>query len=84
MAYVGFSDILSRSVYTKRGLQKMIARGDFPPHAFTINHGHNKVWHLSDVVKFERTHPEFTSENAKRRKVAGYAIGNLKKQSRRK
>ena len=84
MAYVGFRDLLKRWIYTRQGLYKVLAQADFPPPAFTINGAHTKVWHVSDIARFESTHPELTSENAKARKVAGYALGNLKKAARQK
>ena len=72
MIYLGFTDILRRGVYTRRGLEKLMARGGFPSPAFAINGGRNKAWHLADIVAFEKAHPELTSEADKWRKVAGY------------
>lgn len=82
MSYVNFSDILRRTIYTKRGLLKMAARDDFPAPAFTVGGGKIRIWHLADIVRFEEAHPELTSENEKHRKVVGYAIANLKKRAR--
>ena len=47
--------------------------------AFTINAGHTKVWHMADINGYERSHPEVTSTEAKRRKVAGYAAALRRK-----
>lgn len=72
MPYVNFSDILRRTVYTKRGLLKVAARPDFPPPAFTVGQGKIRIWHLADIEAFENAHPELTSNVEKWRKVAGY------------
>lgn len=72
MTYLGFKDILRRWVYTRRGVEKMMKRGDFPAPVFALNEGRNKAWHLSDIMAFEKAHPELTSEAEKWRKVRGY------------
>jgi predicted DNA-binding transcriptional regulator AlpA len=71
--YLGFRDLMQRWVYTRQGLYKMMQQTDFPAPVFTINAGHTKVWRLGDIAAYETQHPEVTSEDAKRRKVAGYA-----------
>ncbi len=73
MAFLGFQDLARRWVYTPRGARKVIASRDFPAPAFTINAGRTKVWTMADVNGYETNHPELTSEEAKRRKRAGYA-----------
>jgi hypothetical protein len=78
-AYVRLSDLARRWVYTRRGIEKLIGRGGFPAPAITDGAGRLKLWHLSDIASYEDAHPELTSEEAKRRKVRSYAIGNLKK-----
>ena len=83
MAYVGFKDLVKRwPVYTARGLRKFVEREDFPAPFATINCGKTNVWYLADIVKVEATHPELTSEVAKRRKVAGYAAALSKKRKK--
>jgi len=72
MPYVNFSDILRRTVYSKRGLLKVAARSDFPAPAFTVGNGKIRIWHLADIEAFERAHPELTSSLEKWRKVRGY------------
>ena len=84
MAYVGMGDILKQWIYTRRGVEKLMRREDFPLPAITVNGGRTKIWHTADIAAYEQTHPEVTSETAKHRKVAGYAIGNLKKSARQK
>jgi hypothetical protein len=78
MSYVNFSDILRRTIYSKRGLLKMAAREDFPAAAFTVGAGKIRIWNLDDIVRFEAAHPELTSEAAKHRKVVGYGIAKRK------
>jgi hypothetical protein len=51
---------------------------DFPAPAFSVNGGQTKVWHIADVKVFESTHPELTSEAAKRRKQRGYGLAALR------
>lgn len=82
MNYLGFTDILRRWVYSRRGLQKMMARGDFPAPVFALNEGRNKAWHLTDITAFEQSHPEVTSLYLKHRKVVSYAIGASRKRNR--
>ena len=52
---------------------------DFPEPQFTVNAGRTKVWYLPDIELYEKAHPELKSEDAKRRKVAGYAIALTRK-----
>ena len=73
MRFLGFHDLIRRWVYTPRGARKVVAGRDFPSAAFTINAGRTKVWYLPDIETYEQAHPELTSEEAKRRKRAGYA-----------
>jgi hypothetical protein len=73
MEYVGLVDILRRWIYTRRGVEKMLRRNEFPAPAFAVNAGRTKIWRVADIAAFEITHPEVTSETAKRRKQAGYA-----------
>lgn len=82
MAYLGMGDLLKQWIYTRRGVEKLMRREDFPSPAFTINGGRTKVWHTADIAAYERVHPELTSETAKHRKVVGYALGNFKKNAR--
>jgi len=80
MRYAGLTDLFRRwPVYTPRGIRKLIASRDFPAPVHTINAGRTKVWYLPDIERYERAHPELTSEQAKRRKVAGYAIALARK-----
>jgi hypothetical protein len=79
LVYVGFGDLAARWVYTLRGVRKLVMRQDFPVPAFTINGGRTKVWTMADIDVYERLHPEVTSPEAKRRKIAGYAIALAKK-----
>ena len=87
MAYYGMADLVKGGragwIYTRRGLEKMMRRDDFPKPQFTINGGHTKVWHSADIKTYERSHPELTSEEKKRRKVAAYAGRNLRKKASR-
>jgi predicted DNA-binding transcriptional regulator AlpA len=83
MSYLGFRDLLKRWVYTRQGVYKLMDNADFPEPQFTINGGHTKVWHSTDIKSYEDKHPELTSEEKKRRKVAAYAGRNLKKKASR-
>jgi hypothetical protein len=78
MSYVNFTDILRRTVYSKRGLLKMAARADFPAPAFTVGAGKIRIWHLADIEAFERAHPELKSTVAKMRKVRGFQRARAK------
>jgi hypothetical protein len=69
-------------VYTRRGIEKIIGRGEFPAPAIIDGAGRLKLWHTADIAVYEAAHPEVTSEEEKRRKVRGYAIANLKKADR--
>ena len=80
--YLGFTDILHRWVYTRRGLEKLAARKGFPAPAFSINGGRNRVWDEWDIQLYETCHPEVLDEAEKHRKVAGYAAATLKKKAR--
>ena len=80
--YLGFTDILHRWIYTRRGLEKLAARKDFPAPAFTINNGRNRVWDEWEIQKYEYFHPEVLDPAVKHRKVAGYAAATLKKKAR--
>jgi len=82
MAYMGMGDLLKQWIYTRRGVEKIMRRDDFPRPAFTINGGRTKVWHTADIAEYTRIHPELTSEAAKHRKVVGYALGNFQKKAR--
>lgn len=82
MAYMTLADLVRRWVYTRRGVQKLIRRGGFPEPALIVNGSRTKLWHTADIAAFETSHPELTSEEAKHRKVRGYAIANLKKARR--
>jgi hypothetical protein len=77
--YVAFGDISARWVYTKRGARKVIEAPDFPAPQFAVNGGRTKIWWLPDIERYEHTHPELKSQEAKRRKVAGYAIAITRK-----
>lgn len=80
MDYLGFQDLVSRwPVYTVRGLRKLVRRDNFPAPAFTLNQGHDFVWREEDIMRFERTHPEMNSEDAKERKIRGCAAAALKR-----
>ena len=80
MDYLGFQDLVERwPVYTARGLRKLVRSRNFPAPAFTLNRGHDLVWHEHDIVRFERTHPEMHSEDAKQRKIRGCAAAALKR-----
>ena len=79
---VGVKDLIRRWVYTPRGARKVIAHRDFPAPEFSVNEGKTPVWFLPDVIAYERTHPELTSEAAKYGKVRGFAIANLKKKAK--
>ena len=79
MRFVGFADLIRRWVYTPRGARKVVAGRDFPAPQFAINAGRTKVWYLPDIEGYERAHPELTSEEAKRRKRAGYAAALAKR-----
>jgi hypothetical protein len=82
MAYLRIADLVRRWVYTRRGIEKLIGRGGFPAPAITDGAGRMKLWHPADIAVYEAAHPEVTSDEAKRRKVRGYAIANLKKAQR--
>lgn len=78
--YLGFQDLVRRwPVYTARGLRKLVHRDSFPVPAFTINQGHDLAWREEDIVRYERTHPEMNSEDAKQRKIRGCAAAVLKR-----
>ena len=78
--YLGFQDLVIRwPVYTSRGLRKLVHRDSFPVPAFTINQGHDLVWHEDDISAYEHTHPEMHSEDAKQRKIRGCAAAVLKR-----
>jgi hypothetical protein len=80
--YLGFQDLVRRwPVYTTRGLRKLVRRANFPVPAFTLNLGHDLVWRDEDILRFERTHPEMHSEDAKQRKIRGCAAAALKRAS---
>lgn len=80
MDYLGFQDLVCRwPVYTARGLRKLVHRDNFPVPAFTLNQGHDLVWCEGDIARFERTHPEMNSEDAKQRKIRGCAAAALKR-----
>ena len=66
-------------MYTPRGVRKLALHKSFPVPAFTINAGKTKVWSVADIEVYERDHKEVTSQEAKRRKIAGYAIALAKK-----
>jgi hypothetical protein len=81
--FVGILDLIDRwKHYTPRGVRKLAHRADFPTPDHTVNRGKDAVWFLPEIKFFEATHPELKSEAAKRRKVAGFAIGILAKQKR--
>jgi hypothetical protein len=69
---------VKRWIYTPRGVRKLTQSANFPPPTFTINAGRTKVWHMADIRAFEARHPEVTSEDAKRRKVVGFALAVAK------
>lgn len=71
--YCGILDLMTRWIYTRQGLHKLIKSKDFPASVFTINNGKTKVWLLSDIEVYERDHPEVTDESAKEKKRFGYA-----------
>jgi len=58
--------------YTRRGLYKIRAWPDFPEPFAVVSRGKFPIWELADIVKLERARPELKSNDAKRRKVAGY------------
>ena len=80
MDYLGFQDLVRRwPVYTARGLRKLVRRDNFPAPTFTLNQGQDHVWREEDIMRFERTHPEMHSEDAKQRKIRGCAAAALKR-----
>lgn len=81
--YVGILDLIDRwKHYTPRGIRKLVKHADFPKPEFTVNHGKDAVWFLPEIELFEVTRPELKSNVAKRRKVAGFAVGIRAKQQR--
>ena len=76
--YCGITDIVDRWVYTRQGLHKLTKTPTFPVPVFTINRGRTKVWLLSDIEIYEKAHPEVLTEEAKARKLKGYAWAILK------
>ena len=75
-AYLRMADLVKRWIYTRRGLEKLIGRGGFPEPQIVA--GRTRLWYAADIVTFESNHPELTSEEAKRRKVRGFAIARSK------
>jgi hypothetical protein len=80
MVYLAMADLGRRWIYSRRGLQKLMRRSGFPEPFITANQGRIKLWHMSDVAAYEAAHPELTSEEAKRRKVSGFARARRKGQ----
>lgn len=79
MQYLGFTDLLTRWIYTRQGLYKVMARVGFPGPVFTINRGRTPIWHEDDIRRYERAHPELNSEAAKQHKIRGCAAAALKR-----
>lgn len=79
--YLGFTDLLTRWIYTRQGLYKVMARDTFPAPVFTINGGRTQVWREDDIRLYERAHPELNSEAAKQHKIRGCAAAALKRAS---
>lgn len=90
MPYLSMFDLLKRwtrppkgrGVFTRQGVYKLVHRPDFPAPAITDGAGRMKLWHVADIAAFESVRPELTDDEAKHRKVRGYAIANLKKAKR--
>jgi hypothetical protein len=72
MEYLGFVDLQKRWVYSRQGLYKLMAKSDFPPPAFVIAAGRTKVWCVTDIEAYERTHPETVDPDKKHHKIVGY------------
>lgn len=77
-ALVGIADLTLRWGYTRQGVHKVVAGGDFPPPAAVVNGGRVRVWRLREVEAFERGRPELGDEAAKQRKQTGYFLARLK------
>jgi len=77
--YLGFTDLLTRWIYTRQGLYKVMARDGFPAPVFKINRGRTQVWREDDIRRYERAHPELNSEAAKQHKIRGCAAAALKR-----
>jgi len=72
--YLGFADLVSRWVYTRQGVHRVMRREGFPAPVFAINRGRTKVWRLADIEAYELAHPELTDNAKKLSKVKGYCI----------
>ena len=77
--YLGFTDLLTRWIYTRQGLYKVMARDGLPAPVFKINRGRTQVWREDDIRRYERAHPELNSEAAKQHKIRGCAAAALKR-----
>lgn len=71
--YFGLADLADRWRYTRQGVHVLAKRPDFPRPVFTINRGRVRVWARADIEAYERGKPWLGDEEAKRRKVVGYA-----------
>ena len=75
MSYLDTHDLLKRwtrppagrGVYARQSVYRLMHCADFP--APVIATGRVRLWHLSDIARFEDTHPELTDLDAKWRKV---------------
>jgi hypothetical protein len=84
LSYLGTSDMFERGwVYTRRGIQKLMAREDFPKPVFTINSGRTRIWRAIDIEDYEAANPRLKSQLEKIKHVRKYAIGQLLKNARK-
>ena len=70
--WLGQADLVARWCYTRGGVWKLTGSKGFPAPAFVVNQGRVKVWALSDIEEYERTHPEVRDSDAKHQKIVGY------------
>jgi hypothetical protein len=83
MQYFGMVDLLKRwPAYGRRGIEYWRKRDDFPKPTTVVNDGHTPLWSQDDIARFEQDKPELFDKAKKRRKVARFAVGNLKKKAR--
>lgn len=74
MQLLGVSDLVKRWCYTRQGIHGLAKRDDFPKPFGTIDAGRMKIWLLSDIVTYEKRHPEVLDERKKEHKVKGYFL----------
>jgi hypothetical protein len=74
--HLRITDLMSRWVYTRRGIEKLIRRGLLPEPQITA--GRSKLWHVADIAAFEATRPELVSGAAKRNKPPVYQRINFR------